>query len=149
MLIRIAFRNVERTPNEHARPFSGDVTQSILPWNFFSRFLGQIGFININNAKTPDPELETTILEEVGSYGRQIGRIADALDVLVGTLDRSALDERQLLAIMSFREQLSEVRAIKSKGREPDNDLSNPTAKLAKAALPQMNARRKGELASQ
>jgi len=39
------------------------------------------GFININNAKTPAPGLETTIIEEVGSYGRQIGRIADALDV--------------------------------------------------------------------
>jgi len=85
-------------------PFSGDVTQSILPWTFFSRFLGQIGFININNAKTPDPGLETTIVEEVGSYGRQIGRIADALDVLVGTLDRSKLSEKQLLAIMAFRE---------------------------------------------
>ena len=118
-------------------PFSGDVTQSILPWSFFSRFLGQIGFININNAKTPDPGLETTIVEEVGSYGRQIGRIADALDVLVGTIDRSALSEKQLLAIMAFREQLSEVRAIKSMGRpDTDGDLSKPAARLVSAALP-------------
>ena len=93
-------------------PFSGDVTQSILPWTFFSRFLGQFGFININNAKTPDPGLETTIVEEVGSYGRQIGRISDVLDVLVGTLDRSKLSEKQLFAITAFREQLGEVRAL-------------------------------------
>jgi hypothetical protein len=126
-------------------PLSGDVTQSILPWNFFGRFLGQIGFININNAKTPDPGLETTIVEEVGSYGRQIGRLADALDVLVGTLDRSALDEKQLMAIMAFREQLSEVRAIKSKRRpDPDDDLSKPTARLASEAMPETGTRRRG-----
>jgi hypothetical protein len=130
-------------------PFSGDVTQSILPWNFFGRFLGQIGFININNAKTPAPELETTIVEEVGSYGRQIGRIADALDVLVGTLDRSALNEKQLLAIMAFREQLSEVRAIKSKRQpDPDDDLSKPTAKLTSGALPETGVRRRSESAN-
>jgi hypothetical protein len=130
-------------------PFSGDVTQSILPWNFFGRFLGQIGFININNAKTPAPELETTIVEEVGSYGRQIGRIADALDVLVGTLDRLALNEKQLLAIMAFREQLSEVRAIKSKRQpDPEDDLSKPTARLTSGALPETGARRRGEIAN-
>ena len=119
-------------------PFSGDVTQSILPWTFFSRFLGQFGFININNAKTPDAGLETTIVEEVGSYGRQIGRISDVLDVLVGTLDRSKLSEKQLLAIMAFREQLGEVRALKSAGRPlADGDLSKPAAKLVSAALPE------------
>jgi hypothetical protein len=126
-------------------PFSGDVTQSILPWNFFGRFLGQIGFININNAKTPDPELETRIIEEVGSYGRQIGRIADALDVLVGTLDRTSLNEKQFLAIVAFREQLGEVRATKLKSRyDPEkDDLSKPTAKLAAEASPRRDGPRK------
>ena len=91
-----------------------------------------------DNAKTPDPGLETTIVEEVGSYGRQIGRIADALDVLVGTLDRSKLSEKQLLAIMAFREQLGEVRALKLAGRAvADGDLSKPAAKLVSAALPE------------
>jgi hypothetical protein len=119
-------------------PLSGDVSQSFFPFNWFGRDLGQIGFININDAKTPAPELETTIVEEVGSYGRQIGRIADALDVLVGTLDRSRLNENQLAAIMAFREQLREVRAIKSRGKsDPEkDDLSRPTAKLANAAIP-------------
>jgi hypothetical protein len=60
-------------------PFSGDVLQSF-PWKLFSRQMSQIGFINISEAKTPAPETEQSILEEVGSYGRQIGRIADALE---------------------------------------------------------------------
>ena len=128
-------------------PFAGDVVQSILPWNFFNRYFAQIGFININNAKTPAPELETTIIEEVGSYGRQIGRIADALDVLVGTLDRSSLNEKQFLAVMAFREQLGEVRAIKLKGRydREKDDLSRPTARLAAEASPKSGGPRKGK----
>lgn len=127
-------------------PFGGDVVQSILPWNFFNRYFAQVGFININNAKTPAPELETTIIEEVGSYGRQIGRIADALDVLIGTLDRSSLNEKQFLAVMAFREQLGEVRAIKLKDRyDPDrDDLSKPTARLAADASPKGDGPRRG-----
>lgn len=117
-------------------PFSGDVMQSINPWTFFVRQMGQIGFININLARTPAPETEQAILEGVGSYGRQIGRIADALDVLVGTLDRTKLDEPQLSAILAFREQLAEVRAIKAKDlARRDGDLSTPTATLLPAAL--------------
>ena len=109
-------------------PFSGDVSQSF-PWNFFSRQMSQIGIININMARTPSPETEQTILEEVGSYGRQLGRLADALDVLVGTLDWAKLEEPQLRAIMAFREQLSSIRAIKSGGdREKEADLSTPVA---------------------
>ena len=117
-------------------PLSGDVWQSFLPWNFLAKQMGQIGFININNAKTPAPELEQTILEEVGSYGRQIGRLADALDVLVGTLDWSRLDEPQLRAIMAFREQLTEVRGIKSgANRQKEDDLSKPPAAFRRKSL--------------
>jgi len=62
----------------------------------------------------------------------------DLLDVLVGTLDRSKLSEKQLFAITAFREQLGEVRALKSAGRPlADGDLSKPAAKLVSAALPE------------
>lgn len=117
-------------------PFSGDVLQSINPWTFFVRQMGQIGFININLARTPAPEMEQSILEEVGSYGRQIGRIADALDVLLGTLDKAKLDEPQLQAVMAFREQLQQVRAIKAMGKaSPEPDLSKPPATFVPAAV--------------
>jgi hypothetical protein len=117
-------------------PLSGDVWQSFLPMNLFANQMSQIGFININNAKTPSPELEQTIIEEVGSYGRQIGRLADALDVLIGTLDWSRLQEPQLHAIVAFREQLMEVRRIKSGGkREKEDDLSKPPAAFARKSM--------------
>ena len=111
-------------------PFSGNVSQ---PWKFFISPMSQFGFININDANTPNPDLEQKILENVGSYGRQIGRIADALDVLVGTLDWTKLAEPQARAILAFREQLAEVRALKSDGRDEKADLSTPPAVFRKS----------------
>ena len=43
----------------------------------------QFGFFNINLGQTPRPDVEQEILERVGSYGRQLGRIGDALQVLL------------------------------------------------------------------
>src|ERR687885_737686 len=63
-------------------PLSGDVSQDIDA--SLVRSVGdQLGFININAARSPDPGLERHIITEVASYGRQLGRILDALDVLV------------------------------------------------------------------
>src|SRR3954464_14962773 len=59
-------------------PVSGDVMQEIL------RSVGQFGLFNFQFGQTPNPALEGRILEDVGSYGRQIGRLADAIDVLIG-----------------------------------------------------------------
>src|SRR5208282_6154236 len=65
-------------------PFSGNVTQSINPWTWsFSPMGSQFGLINVNVGQSSDPDTELQILEDVGSYGRQIGRIGDALAVLL------------------------------------------------------------------
>jgi len=70
--------------SEFRLPLSGDVTQSINPFTFFLRAVGsQFGLINIKFAQSSDPELEARILSEVGSYGKQIGQIGDALGVLI------------------------------------------------------------------
>jgi hypothetical protein len=39
----------------------------------------QFGLINIDLGDTAESDLERKILDRVGSYGRQIGRIGDAL----------------------------------------------------------------------
>ena len=105
-------------------PLSGDVWQSLNPFSWFVRSAGQLGLININLGRTSEPETEELILTEVGSYGRQIGRIADALDVLVGTLDLTKLTPAQQDAIIAFRAQLDDVRKVK--GGEPS--LATPVA---------------------
>ena len=59
------------------------------------------------------PETEQVILDEIGSYGRQIGRIGDTIEVLLKQLDRSRLSDAEKEVIAVFEGQLAQVRSIK------------------------------------
>lgn len=74
-----------------------------------------LGFINIDLGSTPAPQTEQTILDEVGSYGRQIGRLGDALEVLLRhvTLQNLSKDETDALDVL--KGQLAEIRQIKER----------------------------------
>src|ERR1043165_5126506 len=50
--------------------------QAINPRSFYNQG-AQLGFVNINLGRTNHPEIEQKVLDEVGSYGRQLGRIGD------------------------------------------------------------------------
>jgi hypothetical protein len=56
---------------------------------------GEFGFINIDLGNTQHPELEQQILDEVGSYGRQLGHIGDALEVIMRHLDRTGFTHEE------------------------------------------------------
>jgi hypothetical protein len=56
--------------------------QDILPWTFNQQGM-QFGLFNIDLGQTPRPDIEQRVLDEVGSYGRQLGRIGDVLEVLL------------------------------------------------------------------
>jgi hypothetical protein len=71
-----------RTTSVWNLPWSGPVEESA----------GQIGFVNIATG-SGDPALERRIVEQVASYGRQLGWVVDALDALVRTArEESARD---------------------------------------------------------
>jgi hypothetical protein len=56
----VFFTGEDSMPN-FKLPLSGDVMQTINPWNWFFRSDGgQFGFVNINLGKSADPELERT-----------------------------------------------------------------------------------------
>jgi hypothetical protein len=96
-------------------PLSGDVIQAINPWNwFFKSEGGQFGLVNINLGKSGNPEMEQRILDEVGSYGRQLGRISDALEVLLDNIKLEKLDAKEQQAIKEFRLQLAQVERVKA-----------------------------------
>lgn len=90
--------------------------QAINPWTFTSGAL-QYGLVNISLGQTARPDIERTVLDEVGSYGRQLGRIGDALEVLINHFDRSSLtgEERDALSILTG--QLAEIRKVKLRKR--------------------------------
>ncbi len=99
-------------------PLSGDVTQAINPWNWFFRFTGgQFGLVNVNLGKSGDPELEQRILEDVGSYGRQIGQLGDVVRILVDRLPAKSLSAAEKRAVAALLSQLDEVDRLKDKRR--------------------------------
>jgi hypothetical protein len=101
-------------------PLSGNVTQAINPWNWMLNSVGsQFGFVNINLGKSADPQLEAQVLDEVGSYGRQLGRIGDALSVLLKHLPVSELSDDDKRKIWALEAQLAEVERLKKQRAAP------------------------------
>jgi hypothetical protein len=101
-------------------PLSGDVTQAINPWNWMLNSVGsQFGLVNINLGKSADPSLEKQILEDVGSYGRQLGRIGDVLGVLLRHVELSKLSDDDKKKIWAFESQLTEIERLKAQRPAP------------------------------
>src|SRR3954451_20201998 len=93
---------MERDMPEFNLPLSGGVDQVFQLWTSLFRAVGsQFGLININLGQSSNPTVEEEVLADVASYGRQLGRIADALAVLLARLPPAAeltLQERDALA---------------------------------------------------
>jgi len=86
--------------------------QDILPWTFNQQAM-QFGLFNISLGQTPRPDVEQRVLDEVGSYGRQLGRIGDALEVLLNHVNFEDLAQGEKDAIDVLRGQLAQLREIK------------------------------------
>jgi hypothetical protein len=102
-------------------PLSGDVVQSISPWTaFFSPIGSQLGVININLGQSSAPAVEQEVLSDVGTYGRQLGRIGDALIVLLAHFNPATeLKPEEAAAIAALKEMLNKVADVKQKHARP------------------------------
>lgn len=97
-------------------PLSGDVIQAINPWQWmWNATGGQYGLVNINLGKSADPALEQQILDEVGSYGRQIGRLSDVVEILLKHVQPDALSAEERAQVADFQLQLSQVERLKAR----------------------------------
>lgn len=93
-------------------PLSGDVTQ---PWSWaFGPSTTQLGLFNINLGRSGNPDVEQEVLDEVGSYGKQLGCIGDALAVLIKHVNLEELAPPERDAITKLRFQLEEIEKIKA-----------------------------------
>ncbi len=95
-------------------PLSGDVSQVINPWNWWGQAFGQFGLININTSASSNPKLEQDIVQNVASYGRQLGRIMEVLNVVIQKKgDLSSLNAHQQAEISAFQELAGRIEALK------------------------------------
>ena len=90
--------------------------QTINPWTF-SQQGGQFGLINIDLGGAGDFDLERKILKTVGSYGRQLGRIGDALEVILKHMKLEDLKPDEQDALDILKGQLAAVRQVKASHR--------------------------------
>jgi hypothetical protein len=90
--------------------------QAINPWSFYNQG-AQLGFVNINLGQTAHPEIEQKVLDEVGSYGKQLGRIGDALEVLIDHVALKDLSREEADALNILKGQLAEIRKVKQSAK--------------------------------
>ena len=112
-------------------PLSGDVVQSINP---FAAFMtgGQFGLINVNLGQSSEPKVEEEVLSDVATYGKQLGRVSDALLVLLAHFHpQRTLSEDETKAIEALREILEKIADVKKKHNRP---VLRPSAVLSSSA---------------
>lgn len=88
---------------------SGDVSQ----WfDMFSN--NNVSFFSVNLGTSRATQVEHAVLEEVGTYGRQLGRIGDALEVLIKHFQPAEeLTEKEQIAIDDLKAMLRDIARVK------------------------------------
>ena len=116
-------------------PLSGNVSQVLDPWTWCLRAVGgQLGLVNINLGKSSDPDLEEQILDDVGSYGRQLGQIGDALRVLLNHFEPKDLTGEETTALQAFRYQIEEIDRLKANRGDRSSEGSRPRSRVRRQA---------------
>jgi hypothetical protein len=102
-------------------PLSGNVSQTINPWTLFFNPVGsQFGFFNINLGTSSNPDVEEQVLSDVASYGKQLGRIEDALCVLLKHFHpQTKLTEDEDRAIRDLERMVEDIQDIKDRHLAP------------------------------
>lgn len=98
-------------------PLSGGVIQSISPWTAFMSPLGsQLGLVNVTIGQSSEPAVEADVLSDVASYGKQLGRIGDALIVLLAHFHPAKpLSQEETAAIDDLKDILLRIAEVKDK----------------------------------
>jgi hypothetical protein len=86
------------------------LSQPILPnWSF--------NLLNVNLGASSNAALEQAALQKVGSYGKQIGHLAEALEVVIGKLqllESKGLTREEKDTLRVFLGDVASVRKLKS-----------------------------------
>ncbi|WP_457797567.1 hypothetical protein [Methylocystis sp. S23] len=99
---------------------------SVAPWTNFGAVGNHFSFLNVEVGHSSAPEVERKVLENVGSYGKQLGRMGDALRVLLDHFEpEKPLSRKERKVIRALQAMLDEIDDIKrAAGRAPFKDES-------------------------
>jgi len=88
----------------------------IAPQTTWDRFFNPQIFVSLNSG---DAAVENHVLRKAGSYGKQLGRILDTLDVLVARLSAESLTPGERRTVDAFRDLSRQVDAAVEDYRGP------------------------------
>jgi len=96
-----------------------NLSQPILPGWSFSLF-------SIDLGESSDPALERAAVERVGSYGRQLGHLAEALEVVIERLQllEADLSPEKKDALKVFLGDVAAIRQLKASAGAPATTAS-------------------------
>jgi hypothetical protein len=97
-------------------PFQNVFEQWVTPQTSWDRFFNPQIFLSLNSGDAP---VENHVLRKAGSYGKQLGRILDVLDVLVARLPAEGLTPTERGAVETFRGLSQRVDAAVADYRGP------------------------------
>lgn len=109
------------------------VEQNLRLW--FLPFQGmqiQLGLINVAG-RSSAPDLERAVVNDVASYGRQLGRAQDALAILLAHLPApEELSKKEREAIADFKQMFNNIAEVKRQmtDKEVLSFTDDPKAKL-------------------
>ncbi|HTS20193.1 MAG TPA: hypothetical protein VMN79_00135 [Casimicrobiaceae bacterium] len=104
--------------NETSRfSWAGDPTEWMRTWPFTWRTAPEVltepilpGWtFNINSNNSTSPETEVDVVAK-HSYGRQLGRISDALEALIGERGKGASKDKRFSAFLAMKHQIDQVK---------------------------------------
>jgi hypothetical protein len=112
-----------------ALPFSRLFSQFLRTWNYgptttWDHVFNPQFFINSN---PDDAAVENDVLSQVGSYGKQLGTIIDALGVALAAMPKSELSAGDQRAVDRFKDMADDVNTVVDRYR-PDRDRALTTA---------------------
>lgn len=90
------------------------LSQLINPLSWWNSGTDQIGFINISGAASAKPEVEADIIANVATYGRQLGRITDVLQEVLGHMQTNRWPAAEQEALSQFGDMAAKIAAVKA-----------------------------------
>ena len=98
------------------------------PWTYWGNVFGGWFSPTVNfGGNLEDVPAERYVLNEVGSYGKQLNRVIDVLTVLLGDLDRKKLTPQEQRYVFAFEDlaQAADAASANFKGKQPYGDLTH------------------------
>jgi hypothetical protein len=99
-------------------PLSGDVWQDINPFRWIFRSAGPMSLFSINLGQSSEPSTEQAVLD-VASYGKQLGRVGEALAAVLEHTNTNDYSPEQRKAIEDFMTLSREIGAAKQRAAAP------------------------------